>query len=78
VFFSPLLTHLTRPEGLFISVQAKKGSCRKNNNSFGVQEGAVMTSREYLQRRVRQGLHVVHKAQQKVCLNQLGLSEEQI
>ncbi len=56
----------------------KKEVCRINNNSFGVQEGAVTTSGEYLQRGVRQGIHVVHKAQQKVSLNKIGPSIEKM
>jgi hypothetical protein len=34
----------------------KKGVCRINNYSFGVQEGPVMASGEYVQRGVHQGL----------------------
>jgi hypothetical protein len=41
----------------------KKGVCRRNNNSFGVQEGVVMTSGHYLPRGFCQGLHVLHKVQ---------------
>jgi hypothetical protein len=67
--FSPLPTHLTRPERTFYQPRTGVGS--RNNNSFGVKEGAVMASGEYLQRGVRQGLRVVHKAQQKVV--QIGV-----
>ncbi len=56
----------------------KKGVSRRNNNSFGVQEVAVTSSGEYLQRGVHQDLHVVHKVQQKVRPNRLGLSQEKI
>jgi hypothetical protein len=52
------------------------GVGRRNNNFFGVQEGAVMTSGEYFQRGVRQGLHVGHKVQKKVHRNRLGPSEK--
>ncbi len=41
--FFPLPTHLARPEGLHLS-KPKKGVGWRNNNSFGVQEGAVTTS----------------------------------
>jgi hypothetical protein len=38
----------------------KKGVGIRNNNSFGVQEGAVMTSGEYFQRGIFRGLCVGH------------------
>jgi hypothetical protein len=47
--FSPLPTHLARPETTFYLCPSpkKKVVGIRNNNSFGVQEGAVMTSGEY-------------------------------
>jgi hypothetical protein len=39
-------------------------------------KGRFTTSGGYLQKGVRQGLHVVHKVQRKVGLNRLGPSEE--
>jgi hypothetical protein len=77
VFFLPSSHIWQGLKRLFTSAQAKKGG-RRNNNSFGVQEGAVTTSEEYLQRGVRQGLCVGHVVQRKVRPNQLGPSEEKM
>jgi hypothetical protein len=54
VFFLPP-SHIRQDLKDFLPLsKPKKGAYRRNNNSFGVQEGAVTTSREYLQRGVRQ------------------------
>jgi hypothetical protein len=54
-----------RPEMTFYLHPSQKVelAVHRNNNSFGVQEGAVMASGEYLQRGVCQGLCVVYKTQ---------------
>ncbi len=73
--FSPLPTHRVRHEGLIHLSKPKKGVGWRKNNSFGVQEGS---NDLYLQRGVRQGLRIVHKAQWKVRSNRLGPSEEKL
>jgi hypothetical protein len=75
-FFS-LSSHIWQGLKDFLPLsKPKTGVRRRNNNSFGIQEGAVTTSGEYLERGVYQGLCVVHKAQRKVCLNQLCPGKE--
>jgi hypothetical protein len=75
-FFSPPHTSGKGLKDFLLLSKPKMGVGRRNNNSFGVQEGAVMTSGEYLQREVRQGLRVGHKVQQKVHPNWLSPSEK--
>ncbi len=76
VFFFPPHTYVKVWKDFLPLAKPKKGVGKRNNKSFGVQEGAVMTSGEYLQRGVRQNLRVVHKAQRKVRPNWLGPSKE--
>jgi hypothetical protein len=52
----------------FSSVQAKKGVGRFNNNSLGVQEGAVTTPSVFLQRMVREAF-VSYTERSEKCIN---------
>jgi hypothetical protein len=77
-FFSLPHRSVKTEKTFYLCPSQKKGVGRRNNNSFGVRDGTVMTSGEYLQTGVRQGLPVIHKSQRKVHPNQLGPSEEKI
>jgi hypothetical protein len=69
----PLFTHLARPEKIFLPLfKPKKGVGRRNNNSFGVQEGTVTDLWGVPPKRSRYGLCVGHKAQRKLHPNLLG------
>ncbi len=70
-FFSPPHTSHKAWWDFLPPSKLKKGVGRRNNNSFGVQEEAVMTSGEYIQRRVCQAF-VLSKKRSEKCV-QIGL-----